>query len=135
MRDEYQNERYMEALTSVQLHNNQQAMEEQQQHGGGPFTSSPTPQGKPRTEISFVQPSPSKSPSAGRRSPALTDIKEEPAAKRTQMWLAQLGRYRQKSLQEEIDRNQEDLWQEQIARAVTNPVKSPLEPEEITLCD
>jgi hypothetical protein len=51
------------------------------------------------------------------RSPNLTDIKEEPAAKRTQMWLAQLGRYRQKSLQEELDRNHEDLWEEQIARA------------------
>ena len=28
----------------------------------------------------------------GSRSPNLTDIKEEPAAKRTQMWLQQLGR-------------------------------------------
>ena len=41
--------------------------------------------------------SPSLSPpmpmhAAGSRSPTLTDIKEEPAAKRTQMWLQQLGR-------------------------------------------
>ena len=31
-------------------------------------------------------------PIPGSRSPTLTDIKEEPAAKRTQMWLQQLGR-------------------------------------------
>merc|ERR1719499_1389242 len=47
--------------------------------------------------------------------PYLSDMKEEPAAKRTQMWLAQLGQYRQKSasastgFQEEIDRNHEEL--------------------------
>ena len=75
--------------------------------------------------------SPSRSPS---RSPMLPDIKEEPAAKRTQMWLAQLGRYRQRSLfQEELDRNHEELWEEQIAKAKTQASKLPLAPVEITL--
>ncbi len=79
-----------------------------------------------------VSRSPSLSPPA--TAIALPDIKEEPAAKRTQMWLAQLGQYRQKSLlQEELDRNHEELWEEQISRAKRNPVRSPLEPVEITL--
>ena len=69
------------------------------------------------------------------RSPNLEDLKEEPAAKRTQMWLAQLGQYQQKSLQEELDRNHDQLWEEQIARVKANPVKSPLEPEEIVIDD
>lgn len=68
--------------------------------------------------------------------PSLPDIKEESAAKRTQMWLAQLGQYRHRSLiQEELDRNHEELWEEQIARVKAHPIKSPLEPVEIVLDD
>ncbi|CAB4065424.1 unnamed protein product [Lepeophtheirus salmonis] len=48
-------------------------------------------------------------------------LPEEPAAKRTQMWLAQLGRYRQKSVQYEIEKNHEELWEEQIAKIKQNP--------------
>jgi hypothetical protein len=83
--------------------------------------------------------------------PYLSDMKEEPAAKRTQMWLAQLGQYKHKpasvggmaggspastiGFQDEIDRNHDELWEEQIAKAKSNPVKSPLEPIEITIID
>ena len=67
--------------------------------------------------------------------PYLSEMKEESAVKRTQLWLAQLGQYRQKSFQDEIDRNHEELWEEQISKAVKNPVKSPLEPIEITIED
>ena len=134
-REEYQNDRYMELLSKMRSHNQQKAKEDQQQRQQQQQQQPQLPPSPP-LDLPVQQKSPSGSPPASVcRSPALTDIKEEPAAKRTQMWLAQLGRYRQKSLQEEIDRNQEDLWQEQIARAVANPVKSPLEPEEITLCD
>ncbi len=65
----------------------------------------------------------------------LSDMKEESAAKRTQMWLAQLGHYRQKSasFHEDIDRNHEELWEEQIAKVRKHPIKSPLEPIEITI--
>ena len=65
--------------------------------------------------------------------PYLPDIKEESATKRTQMWLAQLGRYRQKSFQDEMDRNHDELWEEQIAKVKQCPVRSPIEPIEITL--
>ena len=65
----------------------------------------------------------------------LPDVKEECPTKRTQMWLAQLGRYRQKSFQDEIDRNHEELWEEQIAKVKHNPVRSPIEPIEIILED
>ena len=47
----------------------------------------------------------------------LRDMQEEPAAKRTQMWLAQLGQYRHKDFQDELDRSHDELWEEQIARA------------------
>ena len=84
--------------------------------------------------------------------PYLSDMKEEPAAKRTQMWLAQLGQYKHKptsvggmaggspaseaiGFQDEIDRNHDELWEEQIAKAKSHPVKSPLEPIEITIVD
>ena len=67
--------------------------------------------------------------------PYLPDIKEESATKRTQMWLAQLGRYRQKSFQDEMDRNHDELWEEQIAKVKQCPVRSPIEPIEITLED
>ena len=67
--------------------------------------------------------------------PYLPDIKEECATKRTQMWLAQLGRYRQKSFQDEMDRNHEELWEEQIAKVKHNPVRSPIEPIQINLED
>jgi len=46
----------------------------------------------------------------------LGDIQEEPAAKRTQRWLAQLSRYRQRP-GDAADLPREDLWEEQIARA------------------
>ena len=67
--------------------------------------------------------------------PYLPDIKEECATKRTQMWLAQLGRYRQKSFQDEMDRNHEELWEEQIAKVKHNPVRSPIEPIQINLAE
>lgn len=68
--------------------------------------------------------------------PYLSEMKEECATKRTQMWLAQLGQYRQKnSFQDEMDRNHEELWEEQIAKVKQFPVKSPLEPIEITIED
>ena len=77
----------------------------------------------------------SQSESSASIAPYLSDMKEESAANRTQMWLAQLGQYRQKSFQGEIDRNHEELWEEQIAKVRQNPVRSPLEPIEITIED
>ena len=65
----------------------------------------------------------------------LSDMKEESAVKRTQLWLAQLGQYKQKSFQDEMDRNHEELWEEQIAKVKSHPVKSPLEPIEITIAE
>ena len=65
----------------------------------------------------------------------LSEMKEESAVKRTQLWLAQLGQYKQKSFQDEMDRNHEELWEEQIAKVKSHPVKSPLEPIEITIAE
>ena len=79
------------------------------------------------------QPQDLKSTSNSPQWEVLKDIMEEPAAKRTQMWLAQLGQYRQKELQEEIDRSHDELWEEQIARIKHNPIRSPLEAVEITI--
>ena len=70
--------------------------------------------------------------------PYLSEMKEESAAKRTQMWLQQLGAYRQKSHFSEsdlTDRNHDELWEEQIAKVKKSPIKSPLEPIEITIED
>ena len=73
----------------------------------------------------------------------LKDMQEEPAAKRTQMWLAQLGQYKQKEYQEELDRSHDELWEEQIARAKlsnstnnnNSNVRSSIEAVEITIDD
>lgn len=70
--------------------------------------------------------------------PYLSEMKEECATKRTQMWLAQLGQYRsaaKTSFQDDMDRNHEELWEEQIAKVKQYPVKSPLEPIEIIIED
>lgn len=69
--------------------------------------------------------------------PALPDIKEEPAAKRTQMWLAQLGNYKEKTIQEDLDRNHDELWEEQIARVRKNAIQlsAPRKAVEIVLDD
>ena len=87
---------------------------------------------EPSSDMSrFRQTSESSSSASG---PAyLPEMKEECAAKRTQMWLAQLGRYRQNSVQDEMDKNHDELWEEQIAKVKSKPVKSPLEPIEITI--
>ena len=62
----------------------------------------------------------------------------ESAANRTQMWLAQVTKYRSSrsssGLKEE-PHNHDTLWEQQIARIKNNPVRSPLEPVEITLDD
>ena len=66
---------------------------------------------------------------------SLPDIKEESSVTRTKMWLAQLGHYRQKAVQEEMEKSHDELWEEQIARAKHNQVKSPIEPLEVTIED
>ena len=62
----------------------------------------------------------------------------ESAANRTQMWLAQVTKYRNSrsssGLKEE-SHTHDTLWEQQIARIKNNPVRSPLEPVEITLDD
>ena len=67
----------------------------------------------------------------------LSEMKEESAVKRTQLWLAQLGQYKKNSFQDEMDRNHDELWEEQIAKAKSQPIKSPLEkqPIEITIAE
>ena len=57
---------------------------------------------------------------------------EESASDRTQLWLAQVKQF---SVVKEEPVNHEQLWEQQIARVKANPVKSPLEPVEITLDD
>ena len=66
---------------------------------------------------------------------SLPDVKEESSVTRTKMWLAQLGHYRQKAVQEEMEKSHDELWEEQIARAKHNQVKSPIEPLEVTIED
>lgn len=66
---------------------------------------------------------------------SLPDIKEECSVTRTKMWLAQLGQYRQKAVQDEMEKSHDELWEEQISRIKNNPVKSPIEPLEITIED
>ena len=66
---------------------------------------------------------------------SLPDMKEESSVTRTKMWLAQLGHYRQKAVQEEMEKSHDELWEEQIARAKHNQVKSPIEPLEVTIED
>ena len=60
---------------------------------------------------------------------------EESAANRTQLWLQQVSKFRGKVPRDGGDVNHDQLWEQQIARVKTNPVKSPLEPVEITLDD
>ena len=64
----------------------------------------------------------------------LLPTKEESAANRTQTWLAQVTKYRTSSIIKE-ENNHDQLWEQQIARIKNNPVRSPLEPVEITLDD
>ena len=66
---------------------------------------------------------------------SLPDIKEESSVTRTKMWLAQLGQYRQKAVQEEMEKSHDELWEEQISRAKSSPAKSTIEPLEITIED
>ena len=67
--------------------------------------------------------------------PPVLPTNEESAANRTQLWLQQVTKYRSKVCKEEQELNHDQLWEQQIARIKTNPVKSPLETEEITLDD
>ena len=82
-------------------------------------------------EMNHDQRSSSKSPPTL----SLPDVKEESSVTRTKMWLAQLGHYRQKAVQEEMEKSHDELWEEQIARAKHNQVKSPIEPLEVTIED
>ena len=66
---------------------------------------------------------------------SLPDIKEESSVTRTKMWLAQLGQYRQKAVQDEMEKSHDELWEEQISRGKSSTVKSPIEPLEITIED
>merc|ERR1719278_1885596 len=61
--------------------------------------------------------------------------KEESSVKRTQLWLQQVNKYRHRLPKEELDANHEELWEQQISRVKNNPVRSPLEPEEIIIED
>ena len=60
---------------------------------------------------------------------------EESSVKRTQMWLQQVNKYRHKVPKEELESNHDELWEQQISRVKKNPVRSPLEPEEIIIED
>ena len=66
---------------------------------------------------------------------SLPDVKEESSVTRTKMWLAQLGQYRQKAVQEEMEKSHDELWEEQISRAKSSPSKSTNEPLEVTIED
>merc|ERR1719245_39287 len=66
---------------------------------------------------------------------SLPDVKEESSVTRTKMWLAQLGQYRQKAVQDEMEKSHDELWEEQISRAKSSPSKSNIEPLEITIED
>ena len=60
---------------------------------------------------------------------------EESSVKRTQMWLQQVTKYRNRVPKPELEANHDDLWEQQISRVKKNPVRSPLEPEEIVIED
>ena len=103
-------EGYLTLLAQMRAQNNTNHHHQQQE---GDFLSPPSTLSSSRSPSLRSSPR----PTTVLTPMALPDIKEEPAAKRTQMWLAQLGHYRQKSLlQEEMDRNHDELWEEQIAR-------------------
>merc|ERR1712048_85750 len=49
--------------------------------------------------------------------------------------MGQVNKYRHRLPKEELDADHEELWEQQISRVKNNPVRSPLEPEEIIIED